>query len=104
MNTNIRQTKRLTAGALGGVAALLCGLPHTAPAKDPSCRTFPEGMAAGMNMAFTAEVRIPPEGHGRARGCPSEPPANLHHDHLDGTKTTNSPEDIQLSFQAPTWT
>src|SRR5260370_28255533 len=95
----IRRTKRgLTAALLGWCAALLCGLPHTAPAQRISMPNLPEGMPPGMNMPSPPK----PDSSGKDAGgpwLPSEPPPTSITTNLDGTKMTNSPEDIQLSFQ-----
>ena len=59
---------------------------------------LPEGMPPGMNMPSPPKS----DSSGKDTGgpwLPSEPPPTSITTNLDGTKTTNSPEDIQLSFQ-----
>src|SRR5581483_10390039 len=102
---NMQMNRRVTTGwlaiLLGCGAVLLCGLPRPALSQPPrriSIPNFPEGMPIGMDVSSSSGS---PSSGKDAGGpwLPAEPPPMSLTTNLDGSVTTNSPEEIQLSFQ-----
>ncbi len=93
----------LAAALLCGCAALWFGLPQPALAQRISMPSFPDGMPPGMPAGMGGPSSSKSDSSGKDSGpwLPSEPmptPTTIT-TNLDGTKTTNGPGEIQLSFQ-----
>jgi type II secretion system protein D len=91
----------LAAMLLCSCAAFLCGLPRQASAQRISIPNSPDGIPPGANISSPPGSN-PSSSSGKEAGgpwLPMEPPPTSIVTNLDGSITTNSPEEIQLSFQ-----
>src|SRR5579859_7555628 len=95
-----RFTSGIRAILLPWCMVLWFGLSHEASAQRIPGQNFPDGLPPGVNLPSSPR----PDSSGSASKetgpwLPSEPPPTSVTTNLDGTITTNSPEEIQLSFQ-----